>query len=55
MIFGEKNINLKDRGSLSQLTIDELLWYASIRRKDFSFKECLIEYILKIHNGKIIR
>jgi|Laugrespbdmm15dd_1035085.scaffolds.fasta_scaffold02010_10 hypothetical protein len=47
--FGEKNINLKNRGSLSKLTTDELLWYASLRRKNFSFKQCLIEYILKIN------
>jgi hypothetical protein len=44
-----KNIDLTDRGSLSQLTIEQLIMYARIKRKKFSFKECLIEYILKIN------
>lgn len=55
LILGEKKIDLTNKGSLMRLTIEELYWIASINRKGYSFKECLIDYILKIHNGKLNR
>ena len=55
LILGEKKIDLTNRGSLMRLTIEELIWIASIGRKGHSFKENLINYILKIHNGEFDR
>lgn len=51
LIVGEKKIDLTSRASLMKLDIQELYWIASINRKGYSFKECLIDYILKIHTN----
>lgn len=55
LILGEKKIDLTNKGSLMRLTIEELYWIASINRKGYSFKECLIDYILKIYTNDIGR
>lgn len=51
LIVGEKKIDLTNKGSLMKLNIQELYWIASINRNGYSFKECLIDYILKIYKN----
>jgi hypothetical protein len=51
LILGEKKIDLTNKGSLMRLTVEELIWIASIKRKEHSFKENLIDYIIKIHGS----
>lgn len=52
LIVGEKKIDLTNKGSLMKLNIQELYWIASINRNGYSFKECLIDYILKIYTNE---
>ena len=49
LILGEKRVDLTSKGSLMKLTIEELIWTSRSVKKGFSFKEHLIDYILKIN------
>jgi len=49
--LGERNIDLTNKGSLMRLTVEELYWIASVNRKGYSFKENLIDYIIKTHGN----
>ena len=49
LILGEKIVDPTIKGSLMKLTIDELVLVDRTLRKGRSFKEHLIDYILKIN------
>lgn len=49
--LGERNIDLTNKGSLMRLSVEELIWIARSFRKGYSFKENLIDYIIKIHGN----